>query len=109
MSSSQASSSSDLPNVLAQARSRRQGVWWILTIPHCDFVPYLPPGVRFIQGQAEEGSGTGFRHWQICLCLSKKGSLATISRIFGTGLHAELTRSSAAREYCLKPETRIEG
>lgn len=90
-------------------RSRRQGLWWMLTVPHADFTPYLPPGVRYCTGQLERGGESGYLHWQLCLALSKKGSLATIKRLYGTSCHAELTRSDAAREYVHKVDTRVEG
>lgn len=41
-----------MPNVnSAQAR------YWLLTIPHANFLPYLPPGVTYIKGQLERGEG----------------------------------------------------
>lgn len=45
--------------------------WFILTIPHADFLPYLPPGFDFIRGQLEEGEG-GFVHWQVVIHSYKK-------------------------------------
>jgi len=36
---------------MAQAR------YWLLTIPHADFLPYLPPNTAFIRGQLELGAG----------------------------------------------------
>lgn len=34
-----------------------QARYWLLTIPHADFLPYLPPNVAYIRGQLERGSG----------------------------------------------------
>ena len=86
--------------------ARRQGIYWLLTIPHHVFHPYLPPGVCWIRGQLECGAG-GYLHWQVCLGLDKKGSLPTITGIFGTELHAEISRSAAATEYVWKEDTRV--
>lgn len=86
---------------------RRQGTWWILTVPHHGFVPYLPANVRYISGQLELGEG-GFLHWQFVCCFRAKASLATVRKVFGN-YHAELTRSEAAREYVHKEDTRVDG
>jgi len=88
--------------------ARRQGVYWLLTIPHHDFTPYLPPGISWIRGQLELGE-TGYLHWQVCLSLDKKGSLSSVTGTFGTGIHAEISRSSAASEYVWKEDTRVPG
>lgn len=87
---------------------RRQGIYWLLTIPHASFVPYLPPGVCWIRGQLELPVD-GYLHWQVCLGLSKKGSLPSIVAIFGAGIHAEISRSAAATEYVWKEDTRVAG
>jgi len=54
-----------------------QGIYWLLTIPHHAFVPYLPPGVAYIRGQLERGENTGYLHWQLSLVLSKKNELVS--------------------------------
>lgn len=90
------------------SNSRRQGVYWLLTIPQYAFTPYLPPGVAWIRGQLELGE-TGYLHWQVCVGLVKKGSVSTLQCIFGTGVHYELSRSSAASEYVWKEQTRVAG
>lgn len=86
-----------------------QGVYWILTIQHADFLPYLPPGVAYIIGQLERGHERGYLHWQLMVALSRKQRLAWIKKTFGESCHAELTRSSAAKQYVCKDETRIDG
>jgi len=43
------------------------------------------------------------------VALSSKSSLAGIKRIFGDGIHAELTRSRSANDYVWKEDTRVEG
>jgi len=89
--------------------SRRQGIFYLLTIPQHEFVPYLPPQCQWIKGQLEVGDSTGYSHWQCVVALKKKGSLSSVKSIFGNGIHAELTRSEAANEYVGKEETRVEG
>lgn len=87
--------------------SRRQGVYWLLTLPQDDFSPRLPEGCAYIKGQLERGDTTGYLHWQVLVVLSRKGSLATLRGIFGRTCHAELSRSSAANEYVWKEDTRV--
>lgn len=88
--------------------TRRQGIFWMLTIPHHDFTPYLPPACSWIKGQLELGAG-GYLHWQIVIGCKSKSSLAAIKNTFGASCHCELTRSGAANEYIWKDDTRVEG
>ncbi|QCX35049.1 replication-associated protein [Ninurtavirus muliumi] len=91
--------------------SRIQGVYWMLTIPHQDFTPYLPPNCVYIKGQLERGNGeTNYLHWQILIILhrTKKCTKFGIRKIFGP-FHCELTYSESAEEYVWKEDTRIEG
>lgn len=88
--------------------NRRQGIFWVLTIPHQHFLPYLPPGVRYLKGQLERGDG-GYLHWQLLAGMSRKSSLRQVKEIFGSQCHSELSRSSASNEYVWKEDTRIEG
>jgi len=83
-----------------------QGRYWILTIPHHEFVPHLPAGVAWIRGQLERGEG-GFLHWQVVAAFPTHVRLARLRGIFGAA-HAELTRSDAAFEYVWKEDTRVE-
>lgn len=91
-----------------QSNGRRQGIFWILTIPHEFFTPYLPTGCSWIRGQLELGESNSFLHWQIIVAFSKKMALSGVRRIFGP-YHAELTRSDAAAEYVWKDDTQITG
>lgn len=84
-----------------------QGIYWILTIPHADFLPYLPDGVAYIKGQLERGNG-GFLHWQILVAFARKCRLAAVKKCFGASAHCELSRSSAANEYVWKDDTRVD-
>lgn len=87
---------------------RRQGVWWIGTIPHHSFTPFLPEFVSYIKGQLELAE-SGFLHWQVVVNLSEKKSLSFFSDTFGSGSHWELSRSRSANEYVWKCDTRVEG
>lgn len=86
----------------------QQGIYWMLTIPHYGFTPYLPPNVAYIRGQLEIGQG-GFLHWQLMVTYSEKKSLHAVREMFGTNAHCELTRSKSASAYVWKDETRVEG
>lgn len=87
---------------------RRQGIFWILTIPYNGFTPYLPPQCSYIIGQLERGEQAGYCHWQIMVGFKQKQSLNGVRAVFGD-VHAELSRSSAADAYCQKEETRVDG
>lgn len=86
---------------------RRQGIYWILTIPEEDFQPSLPDGCKYVKGQLEEGETTGYRHYQVLAVLTKKGSQSSVRNMFGGRAFCELSRSSAANEYVWKEDTRI--
>lgn len=87
--------------------SRRQGIFWLLTIPHHQFTPWLPPCCSWIRGQLELGE-SGFLHWQVLVAFSEKKSLVQVRAVFGP-VHSELSRSEAASAYVFKDDTRIEG
>jgi len=83
----------------------RQACHWMLTVPVHEFLPYQPPGIRYIRGQLEQGAA-GFIHWQLYVVTEKKTALAALRKIFGP-VHCEPTRSGAARDYVWKEETAI--
>lgn len=87
--------------------SRRQGIFWLFTVPAHEYVPYLPPGCVWIRGQLELGEG-GFLHWQFLVAFAEKKTLQQVRSLFGP-FHAELSRSEAAAEYVWKEETRVDG
>jgi len=89
--------------------ARRQGVYWLLTIPRPDWDPCLPEGVSYCTGQAERGGETGYEHWQVLAIFANKVSLHGVKRVFGQSVHAELSRSQAADEYVHKEDTRVAG
>nr|WAE42782.1 MAG: replication associated protein [Cressdnaviricota sp.] len=93
---------------------RRQGVFWLLTIPYpSDVISAVLQsksisGVAvWIKGQRERGSTTGYEHYQVVVAFFKKVSLAQVKNHFGATCHGELSRSSAADAYCGKEETRV--
>lgn len=88
--------------------TRRQGIFWLLTIPQHEFTPYTPPNVQYIIGQLEKGNSTGFLHWQVLVAFKSKQSLSGVRNTFGP-CHAELSRSEAATAYCQKEESAIMG
>jgi len=111
-----------------------QGKYWLLTIPHAHFTPYLPKACTFISGQLELGLGGGdilpvtspqsgsnnvpvvssisntqrYLHWQLVAYFAKKVRLSFVRNVFGPW-HAEPTKSARAFEYVHKVETRVEG
>jgi len=88
-----------------RAPIRRQAVYWMLTIPHHGFTPYLPSCCAYIKGQLERGDG-GFLHWQVLVVFKAKQSLLGIRRTFGEW-HAEPTRSAASSDYVWKDATAV--
>lgn len=88
--------------------ARRQGVFWMLTIPHEHFTPWLPDGVKWIRGQLECGESTSYLHWQLLVAFDGKVSLARCRGTFGP-FNAELSRSDAAAAYVWKESTRVAG
>lgn len=86
-----------------------QGVYWLLTIPHPSFLPYLPAQCSFITGQLESGGQSGYLHWQVLAVFKRSVRLAAVKSVFGDESHAELTRSSAANDYVVKSATSIDG
>lgn len=86
-----------------------QARYWILTIPYYDFTPFLPPNVKYIRGQLEQGSNTEYLHWQLIIHFEKPKTCHYVKLIFGDKCHAEKTRSAAAEEYVWKQDTAIAG
>jgi hypothetical protein len=86
---------------------RRQGIFWLATVPHYGFVPYLPEPCCWIKGQLELGEG-GFLHWQFLVAFTKKSSLSVCRALFGS-YHFELSRSEAAELYVWKEDTAVLG
>lgn len=84
------------------------------TIPQSEYDParFRTPDIAYAKGQSEIGSG-GYEHVQCLVWLSKKGSLASLRRLFPGTSHWELTRSESAECYVWKdasavPDTRFE-
>lgn len=86
--------------------------FWFLTIPHADFLPYLPSKCVWIRGQLERGAAggdAGYLHWQLVAGFPSQQRLAAVKRVFGPTAHAEPCRSDAADAYVWKAETRVDG
>lgn len=96
--------------------------YWLLTLPHHTFTPYLPPGVSWIKGQLERGQEPlassqsaqraqtgegGYLHWQVCVSFPKQVTLHRVKQIFGDQVHAEGSRSTAAEAYVWKDNTSV--
>lgn len=87
----------------------QQARYWLLTIPHAHYLPYLPIALAYVRGQLEVGGGTGYLHWQILAIFKKKVRLGGVRELFGDYAHAEPSRSDAASDYVWKEDTRVEG
>lgn len=87
--------------------------YWLLTIPHHHFTPYLPESVAYCKGQLEKGKGSeekeGYLHWQVYVLFAGQVRLPAVKRVFGEQCHAEPSRSEAAESYVWKEDTRVEG
>lgn len=98
---------------MASSNPRRQGIFWLLTVPCPNSVcagmesGNLPDGLVWCKGQKERGEGTGYEHYQLVVAFPKKVSLPGVTRMFGRSTHGELSRSEAANSYVGKEETRI--
>lgn len=94
--------------------ARRQGIFWLLTIP-CPNSEIerilgsgiLPSEIAWLKGQQEKGAESGYLHFQCVVAFTKKMSLSGVVGVFGRGTHAELSRSEAANAYVGKEETRV--
>lgn len=102
-------------HVPTSQRRRRQGVYWLLTIPYEDWQPVLDENVAYLRGQLERGNDTGYIHWQVLVVFKRKQSLSGVKRIFGRRIHGELAvANEAAHTYvwkddtCVDPSTRFE-
>lgn len=106
--------------------TRRQGIFWILTVPVISDVEdgalgltgsqiimsmlnlgKVEPPLVWIKGQQECGEETGYRHYQVVVAFNKKVSLTGVKSVFGSNCHGELSRSEAAVAYCCKEDTRV--
>jgi len=96
---------SNLSNIAL--RRYPQARYWLLTIAHHEFTPYLPPGVVWIRGQLELSS-SGFLHWQLVVTFGNKIRLGGVRSVFGPH-HAEPTLFAAANSYVFKDDTYVAG
>jgi len=112
-SSSYDSDSDDSRCSLPRGPARRQGIFWLLTVPAPNDVcgrmeqGELPSELVWAKGQKEQGAETHYEHFQLCVAFSKKVTLTAVKGVFGRTCHGELSRSAAAAEYCHKEQSRI--
>nr|WAE42692.1 MAG: replication associated protein [Cressdnaviricota sp.] len=104
-----ADNSQQITDATKRRRGTSQGRYWLLTIPHNEFTPFVPLDVDYILGQLERGAETDYLHWQILVIFGKKRTLQQVKATFGQSCHAELSRSEAANKYVQKTETRVDG
>jgi len=97
------SESSELRSCLLNSQAK----YWLLTIPHANFLPFKPPTVQYIKGQLESGIQTGYLHWQVLVCFQRKIRRRGVVAIFGSTCHAEPSNSPAANNYVWKDDTAI--
>jgi len=81
--------------------------FWILTIPHEHYTPYLPAELCYVRGQLERSNTTQFLHWQLVARTKDKVRLSAIKKLFGNAAHAEPTKSKAANDYVWKDDTAV--
>jgi hypothetical protein len=72
--------------------ARRQGIYWIATVPRSDWTPRIPDSCQWIKGQLELGAG-GFEHWQFIIAMKNKVSLRSLKKfaIFDQGISNKRT------------------
>lgn len=83
--------------------------YFILTIPHHDYTPFLPEGISYIRGQIERGNENGYLHWQLLAVFARKITLSAAKTYFANSSHLEPSRSAAADAYVWKEDTRVAG
>lgn len=86
----------------------QQARYWILTVPHYAFTPYLPEDVCYTRGQLELPEA-GYLHWQFLAYFKKPVTLHRLKQTYGEAAHAEKTRSAAAETYVFKDDTKVAG
>nr|QTE03365.1 MAG: replication-associated protein [Fringilla montifringilla CRESS-DNA-virus sp.] len=99
--------SSNQSGTVKQSNQGNKARYWILTIPHHEFTPYLPPGAAFITGQLELGE-SGYLHWQFVILFETQVRLSAVRKLLGPW-HAEPTKSVLAEAYCHKEATGVPG
>lgn len=112
MASSSSDSEDERCSLPGMPPVRRQGIFWLLTVPSPNDVcgrmeqGELPADLAWAKGQKEQGAQTAYEHYQVLVAFRKKVSLAAVKGVFGT-CHGELSRSDAADAYVHKEDTRI--
>lgn len=98
-------------------RKNSQFRYWLVTAPQ-EFEPVLfSDKIKYMKGQKEVGSQTGFIHWQLIVYFKDKVTLTAFKKMLvdkygdqiGNAFHLEPTNSVAAEDYVFKTDTRVEG
>lgn len=79
--------------------------YFLLTLPHHEFTPYLPSGVQYIKGQLEIGNNTNYLHWQLVAYFKSKKTYNQVKAIFGETCHVEKSNSDKVEAYVWKEVT----
>lgn len=87
---------------------------WVITVPMKltakELSQELHVFCKEFYFQGEEGSETGYKHWQGCVSLKDKQYFLAVKNLMPAGTHIEQARDwHAAKNYCNKDDTRIEG
>ncbi|ALE29793.1 replication associated protein [Lake Sarah-associated circular virus-44] len=80
--------------------------YYILTIPHYAYTPFLHTSCNYVRGQLEQGA-SGYLHWQMVVFLKSPQRRSFVKKLYGDEAHIEPTRSAAAMEYVWKQETSV--
>lgn len=90
-----------------------QARYWLLTIPASDwsFPDQLPQRVVYMIGQLEQGSTTGYLHYQILVHFNRAVRGAFIKKTFTRSTNHELCNGSLEQceTYVTKDDTRVDG
>lgn len=98
-------------------QSNYQAWRWIITLPDRELLTasqisqHLKGFCNKFTFQKEKGEKTDYFHWQIEITLKEKTVLSTLKNLIGWhDAHIEKTKDYfAARNYCTKEDTRVEG
>lgn len=89
----------------------KQFVYWLCTLPHHTWTPWLSEDLSFCAGQLEEGKETGYLHWQVLFCFSKKVTVWHLRRNYPGGWYgpSDAKKFKKALEYVHKQDTAVAG
>jgi len=85
-----------------------QGRYWLGTLYSWTVPVECPAEVSWCTGQEETCPTTARKHHQVYVAFKRSVRLAVVKRVIGEG-HWELSRSSAAEDYCTKDASSVPG